>query len=334
MSIQNIIDKAQQIEIDRRKIVGQTVSRSQRIKTSERSTSQPWKFKVTPPGALSWNSSRAFIEVIDLNDRVAEYTISLNNNSNMNYITQYQGELSSTMTNALSISSTGTSTIVLGSLPAFGSTITNVTVTVTARSFAASTNATYNRAFSTGRSDFLITDSEYDTYWNQIKVGNKIQAAIYLSASTTFVTGITRSYITIKGTNYTRIQFNGPGAAQNSDASTYDGEMDIYYTTINKTVEVNSLTYVLRVGDYIQPSNSRYPYTVLNDVVRGSGSTVTVNLHRPLITSEGITYVGQGVKIGNSCTWRVVVSTLPTYQLIPNRLVQYTGDFELVEKII
>ncbi len=332
MSIQNIIDKAQQIEIDRRKIVGQTVSRSQRIKTTERSTAQPWRFKVTPPGALSWNSSRAFIEVIDLNDRVAEYTISLNNNSNMNYITQYQGELSSTMTNALSISSTGTSTIVLGSLPALGSTITNVTVTVTARSFAASTNATYNRAFSTGRSDFLITDSEYDTYWNQIKVGNKVQAAIYITGSLN-IASITRSYITIKGTNYTRIVMTN-NASQNSDASTYDGEMDIYYTTINKTVEVNSLTYVLRVGDYIQPANSRYPYTVLNDVVRGSGSTVTVNLHRPLITSEGITYVGQGVKIGNSCTWRVVVSSLPTYQLIPNRLVQYTGDFELVEKII
>ena len=35
MSIQNIINRAQQIEIDRRRMVGQSISRSQRIKTAE-----------------------------------------------------------------------------------------------------------------------------------------------------------------------------------------------------------------------------------------------------------------------------------------------------------
>ena len=40
---------------------------------------------------LSWSDSRGFIEVIDFNDRANEYTISLNNNSGMNYITSYLG---------------------------------------------------------------------------------------------------------------------------------------------------------------------------------------------------------------------------------------------------
>lgn len=333
MSIQTIIDKAQQIEIDRKKIVSQTISRSQRVKTAERSTAQPWRFKVTPPGALRWNESRDMIETIDNYDRFTEYTISLNNNSAMNYITEYQGGLSSTMTNALTISSTGTSTLVLGTLPALGSTVTNRTVTVTARSFATATNATYNQAFNASRYDFLITDSEYDAKWNDIKVGNRVNAAIYVDGSSNYISSITRNYLTIKGVGYTRIVMNAT-AWVNSDNSSYDGEMDIPYTTINRTVEVNSQTYVLRSGDFIQPSNSRYPYTVLDDVVRGSGSTVSVSLNRPLITSEGISYVGQTVKVGNSCTWRVVVAGLPTYQLIPNRLVQYTGDFELIERII
>ena len=215
MSIQNIIDKAQQIEIDRRRMVGQTISRSQRIKTSERSTAQPWKFKITPPGMLPWTASRGFIEVIDFNDRATEYAISLNNNSGMNYITSYMGSITQGQLNSLTILSTGTSTITITGMPS-----------------------------------------------------------------------------------------------------------------------VSSSTVIFARGDLIQPNNSRYPYTVANPVTRGSSTTTSVTLHRPIITSEGINLIGQGLKVGNSCTWQVVITGLPTYQLIPMQRVQYTGDFELIEKII
>lgn len=215
MSIQNIINAAQQIEIDRRRMVGQSISRSQRIKTAERSTSQPWKFKVTPPAQLPWTTSRGVIEVIDLNDRVNEYTISLNANSGMNYITAYQGSLTQAQLNALTISTSTTATLVLTTLPS-----------------------------------------------------------------------------------------------------------------------VSSSTVMFKAGDLIQPENSRYPYSVTETVLRGSNTTTSVTLHRPIITSENINLVGQGVAVGNSATWRVIVTGLPTYALIPMKQVQYTGDFELVEKII
>lgn len=225
MSIQNIIDKAQQIEIDRRRIVGQTISRSQRIKTSERSTAQPWKFKVTPPGALPYTANRGILEVIDLNDRVNEYEISLSNSTNMQYITEYRGQLNSTQTSQLTIFSAGTSSMVLTTLPSIGAAITT-------------------------------------------------------------------------------------------------------------TTSVSSTTVVLKRGDYIQPANSRYPYTVVNDVVRGTSTTTNVTLNRSIITSEGVTLSGQTLKIGKDVTWRVIVTGMPTYQLIPLKLVQFTGDFELIEKII
>jgi hypothetical protein len=215
MSIQNIINRAQQIEIDRRRMVGQSISRSQRIKTAERSTGQPWKFKVTPPAQLPWTASRGFIEVIDFNDRVNEYTISLNDNPGMNYITAYQGELSQIQLDALTISTSTTSTLVLTTLPTTAST-----------------------------------------------------------------------------------------------------------------------SVLFKPGDIIQPENSRYPYSVTTTVLRGSGSTVSVPLNRAIITSEGVNLMTQGVKVGNSATWQVVVTGLPTYSLIPMRQVQYTGDFELIEKII
>lgn len=215
MSIQNIINKCQQLEIDRRRMVGQSISRSQRIKTAERSTSQPWKFKVTPPGQLPWTASRGFIEVIDLNDRVDEYEISLNAVSGMNYITAYQGSLTQVQLDALTISTSTTATLVLTTLPS-----------------------------------------------------------------------------------------------------------------------VSSSTILFKAGDIIQPENSRYPYTVTAQVLRGTNTTTSVTLHRAIITSEGINLVGQGVLVGNSATWRVIVTALPTYALTPMRNVQYTGDFELVEKII
>jgi hypothetical protein len=215
MSIQSIIDRAQQIEIDRRRMVGQTMSRSQRIKTAERSTAQPWKFKVTPPAQIPWTTGRVIAEAIDAGDRVTEYQISLNNNTGMNYITKYQGSMTQGQINSLTINSTSTSTLVIGTLPG-----------------------------------------------------------------------------------------------------------------------VVSSTVLFAAGDLIQPTNSRYPYSVTATVLRGSDSTVSVPLHRPLITSEGISLAGSGVKIGNSCTWRVVLTIMPTYSLIYGQRMQYNGDFEMVEKII
>jgi hypothetical protein len=215
MSIQSIINSAQQIEIDRRRMVGQTMSRSQRIKTSERSTAQPWKIKVTPPAQLPWTTGRVIAETIDAGDRVTEYEISLNGNSGMNYITAYQGSMTAPQRAALTISSTGTSTLTLTTLPS-----------------------------------------------------------------------------------------------------------------------VSSSTVLFAVGDVIQPENSRYPYTVTAAVLRGSNTTTSVTLNRPVITSEGISLIGQGLRVGNSCTWRMVVSAMPTYSLIYGQRMQYNGDFELIEKII
>ena len=226
MSIQTIIDKAQQIEFDRRRMVGQSISRSQRIKTAERSTSQPWKFKVTPPAQLPWTANRGIIEVINLNDRVTEYQISLNNNPGLNYITGYLGALNNTQKAALTISASSTSSFVITGLPNIGTTTTN---------------------------------------------------------TTTFVT---------------------------------------------------STTTILSKGDFIQPANSRYPYTVVSDVLRGTNTTTNVTLNRPVITSESIVLSGQQLLVGNSCTWRVIVATMPTYSLISMRQVQFNGDFDLVEKVI
>jgi hypothetical protein len=91
---------------------------------------------------------------------------------------------------------------------------------------------------------------------------------------------------------------------------------------------------IFKKGDIVQPENSRYPYAITNDILRGTGTSITLILNRPVVTSEGITLTSTGVLVGNDCTWKVLVAALPTYKLVANRQVQFTGDFELVEKVI
>lgn len=219
MSLQNIIDTAESIEISRGRIIAQTISRSQRLKTSERSAAIPWMWRVTPAGHYYWSDNREVIETLDYNDRSVEYTVKLSNNSGMAYITQYRGALSTSQVNNLSISTSTTGTLVITGLPAIAGGITSSTV-------------------------------------------------------------------------------------------------------------------VFRAGDFVQPSNSRYPYTVLGTVTRGSGSTVTVDLNRSIIASEGLNFAGQDLLVGTEVSWRMVVMNKPSYRILAYNRLQFTGDFELMEKII
>jgi hypothetical protein len=90
----------------------------------------------------------------------------------------------------------------------------NVTVTST----SSATN-TYNRALTTTRSDFLITDAQF--------AGSGIQLSDTLSAAT-FITGgqtissITQTYVNIGGTNYTRIVMSGVANASSPANSAND----------------------------------------------------------------------------------------------------------------
>jgi hypothetical protein len=103
--------------------------------------------------------------------------------------------------------------------------------------------------------------------------------------------------------------------------------------TLGGLPTVSSSTVLFRPGDYIQPANSRYPYIITNTVTRGTNTVVTATVHRNLITSEATTVTG-AILVGNTCTFRMVVNSLPTYQIVPYDMVKFTGDFTLVEKII
>ena len=90
----------------------------------------------------------------------------------------------------------------------------NVTVTST----SSATN-TYNRAFTTARSDFLITDAQFAG--SGIQVSDTLSAATYITGSQT-ISSITQTYVNIGGTNYTRIIMSGVANASSPANSAND----------------------------------------------------------------------------------------------------------------
>jgi len=93
MSFQTIIDNATYINIDKRKTTAMSVSRSGHIKTAERQPSV-YKFTVGSVPGLTYSENRGVLEDIDSADRITEANISLSNNTGMNYVTAYQGDIS------------------------------------------------------------------------------------------------------------------------------------------------------------------------------------------------------------------------------------------------
>lgn len=214
MSLQNIIDTAQTIDFDRRRMVGQTISRSQRLRVSERDSAVAFRITVTPVARWRYSQYRSTLESLMTADRFEETEINLANQPGLRYLTEYQGGLNAT------------------------------------------------------------------------QLGN----------------------LTIQ-------QFTGTSV------------------TITTLPAVATATVIFRPGDFIQPSNSRYPYIVTNTVLRGNTSTVTATVHRSLITSENTSTTGT-FAVGTGTTLRLVVTDLPTYRLVQKDWAEFTGDFTLVEKII
>ena len=103
--------------------------------------------------------------------------------------------------------------------------------------------------------------------------------------------------------------------------------------------------YIVKAGDFCQVG--RYSYIATADVVRGSGSTVNIPVHRNLITpllSPVEAVIGQfGTTVamgGNSytgCTFPVILQDYPTYNLLPmtnDSYITWSGSFRAFEAVL
>lgn len=118
--LQNIIDKASALTIDRRKVVGVQITRNEIPRTSLTPTRQPWRFKLTMPNSLRYYNSRDILEALDTIDRYTPQLVTFSNNACLSWIFRYQGRLTTAQLAGLTVSSFVGNQLVLSGLPGVG----------------------------------------------------------------------------------------------------------------------------------------------------------------------------------------------------------------------
>jgi hypothetical protein len=122
MSLQTIINNASEIRFLRRKVAAQTVSRSGRVLNAEIARAQPFQFQVSFPEGLRFSTNRALTESVDSLDIIQVSTIDIgNSNPRLNYITSYQGDISSAQLNNITCVSSSGSNLVINTSSVTGS---------------------------------------------------------------------------------------------------------------------------------------------------------------------------------------------------------------------
>jgi uncharacterized protein (DUF433 family) len=108
---------------------------------------------------------------------------------------------------------------------------------------------------------------------------------------------------------------------------------------------ISSSLFIVKAGDFCQVG--LYSYIATADVLRGSGSTVTIPVHRNLITAvvspinAVIGQFGTTVSMGGSTytgtTFQVVLRDYPTYTLQPitnDSFIEWSGTFKAFESVL
>lgn len=89
MSFQWIIDRAESISINRKRVVASTTARDGTVRSVSRGA-QVWQFDVKVPDGIPWTELRANITAAEQLDRVSTASIALSN-SNINWMFGYLG---------------------------------------------------------------------------------------------------------------------------------------------------------------------------------------------------------------------------------------------------
>ncbi len=121
MSLQNILAICESVGINDQRFVGQTVSRNQRIITSEILTVVPFAFDMKPMNYLYYSQNRAVLNSLRIADKALEQYLNFGTTGWLNYV-KYQGDMSGVQISACAWqTSSANKTLVLGDLPSMTS---------------------------------------------------------------------------------------------------------------------------------------------------------------------------------------------------------------------
>jgi hypothetical protein len=122
MSLQTILSICENVGINDQRFVGQTVSRNQKIITSELLTVVPFAFDMKPMNYLLYSQNRGTLNGLRVADKSLEQYLNFGTTGWVNYI-NYQGDMTSVQIAACQWqTSSANKVLVLGSLPSISST--------------------------------------------------------------------------------------------------------------------------------------------------------------------------------------------------------------------
>jgi hypothetical protein len=120
--LQTLINVANGLSIDRRKVVGIQITRNEIPRVTQTPTLNPWRFGLDVPTAFRYSEARDLIEALDTLDRINPETITFSNNTKLNWMFAYQGQMTQVNINSITVQSFIGDQLTLTNLPSIAST--------------------------------------------------------------------------------------------------------------------------------------------------------------------------------------------------------------------
>lgn len=121
MSIQRIINQAETLNINRRKLVSVQYTRSEIAKVNETASRNPWRLTLGISASLPYQDNRDLLEQLDYLDKTKPETVTFNQ-TGLNYMFAYQaGTLTQVQRDAIQVESFIGNQLKLKSLPSVAS---------------------------------------------------------------------------------------------------------------------------------------------------------------------------------------------------------------------
>ena len=270
MSLQQIIDTAVNVEVNRSKLVAQTISRSGRISVASRNWANPFRFVVTPKPVWTASEYRSVFSSLLENDKYLPHGFYLNNvdattllaDLGNSWMVNYQGDCDvNTSINDKTFVSGGAS-------GAFTVTLNNAT---------------------------------------SLTLGMRIIGVGITGFST--ITNIAGSVITIadaftvqaSGT-YTAYNIGKDNVLDSYQASSQTSGAMLCLTNRNALLTTAGL-YIAREGDYLRVANFRNPYVATADVVVPTAATSISGVVQPVGVTVFLEPFVSGVFPGNNLSF-------------------------------
>ena len=157
---------------------------------------------------------------------------------------------------------------------------------------------------------------------------------------------ITEQYINFGTTGWLNyIKYQGDMSSVQANATTIEVGTTGKNIILGTLPTISSALYIVKTGDFIQID--RYAYIATADVQRGGASTVTIPVHRTIMTTVAaqapavIGQYGTTTSLGGSTytgiTFPVVLRDYPTYTLVPmtnDSFIQWDGSFNAYEVVL